>query len=213
MDNKEIKPVNSKWNQSWIFIGRTNAEAPIFWPPDEKSQLIRKDREAGKGWRQEEKGMTEDEMVGWHHWFDGYKFEQAQGVGDGQGSLACCSPWGRKELDMTEPLNWTELKTKALNWEDRFMNTIVCRTWITAGEGNGTPLQYSCLENPRDRGAWWAAVYGVAPSRTRLKRLSSSSSRALLSNRTCHPEENVLYSPCLYSNHSPCISLNFLNYH
>ena len=92
---------------SWIFIGRTDAEAetPILWPPDAKNWL-EKDPDAGEDWRLEEKGMTEDEMVGWHHWLDGHEFEQASRVGDGQGSLACCSPWGHKELNMTEWLNW-----------------------------------------------------------------------------------------------------------
>ena len=87
------------------------AEAPILRPPVVKNRLIRKDPDAGKDWRQEEKGTTEDEMVGWHHWLNGHEFDQALGVGDGQGSLACCSPWGHKELDMTEWLNWTELVT------------------------------------------------------------------------------------------------------
>ena len=107
---KEINPVNSKGDQSWIFIGRTDAEAetPILWPPDAKNWLLGKDPDAGKDWRREEKGMTEDEMVGWHHRLNGHEFEQATGVGDGQGSLECCSPWGRKELDTTEWLNWTE---------------------------------------------------------------------------------------------------------
>ena len=111
LDSKEIKPVNSKGNQSWIFIGGTDAEneAPLLWPPDAKKWLIGKDPEAGKDWRQEEKGRTEDHMVGWYHWLDGYEFEQALGVGDGQGGLACCSSWGHQELDMTERLNW-------LNW-------------------------------------------------------------------------------------------------
>ena len=110
LDSKEIKPVNPKRNQSWIFIGRidADAEAPIVWPPDAKSWLIWKDPEAGKGWRQEEKGMTEDEMAEWHHRLNEYEFEQAPGVGDGQGSLACCSPWDRKESDMTVRLNWTD---------------------------------------------------------------------------------------------------------
>ena len=85
------------------------AETPILWPPDVKNWLIGKDPDAGKEWRQEEKGMTEDEMVGWHHWLDGHEFEQALGVGDGQGSLVCCSSWGCKELDTTERLNWTDL--------------------------------------------------------------------------------------------------------
>ena len=109
---KEIQPVNPKGNQSCIFIGRTDtiAETPIFWPPDAKNGLIGKDPDAGKDWRQEEKGTTEDEMVGWHHWLDGHEFEQTLGVSDGQGCLVYCSPWGCKELDMTEWLNWTELR-------------------------------------------------------------------------------------------------------
>ena len=111
LDCKEIQPVNPKGNQSWIFIGRTDAEAEtsVLWPPDEKNWLTGKDPDAGKDWRKEEKGTTENEMVGWHHQLDGHKFEQAPEVGDGQGSLACCSPWDCKELDMIEQLNWTEL--------------------------------------------------------------------------------------------------------
>ena len=107
--------------QSWILIGRTDAEAetPILWPPDAKNWLIGKDPAVGKDWRWEEKGTTEDEMVGWHHCLDEHEFEQAPGVGDGQGSLACCSPWGHKELDMTDQLNWTEQNRsfKNLVWE------------------------------------------------------------------------------------------------
>ena len=107
---KEIQPVHPKGNQSWIFIGRTDAEAETskLWPPDAKNWLIGKDPDAGKDWRQAEKGMTEDEMVGWHHWLDGYEFEQALEVGDGQGGLVCCGPWGHKESDTTEWLNWIE---------------------------------------------------------------------------------------------------------
>ena len=110
---KEIKPVYPKGNQSWTLTERTDAEAetPILWPPDAKNWLIRKDPDAGKDWRQDEKGMTEDEMVGWHHWLNGHEFEKALGVGVVQGSLACCSPWDPKELETTERLNWTEL-----NW-------------------------------------------------------------------------------------------------
>ena len=108
-DSKEIKPVNPKGNQSWIFIGKTDAEASILWPSDVKNWLTGTDLDSGKGWRQKENAMTEDEMVGWHHWLYGHESEQALGVGDGQGSLACCSPWGRKESDMTEQLDWTEL--------------------------------------------------------------------------------------------------------
>ena len=101
-----------KGNQSWIFIGRTDAEAetPIFWPPVVKKWLIGKDPDAGKDWRQEEKGTTEDEMVGWHHQLEGQEFKQAPEVGDGQGNLACYSPWDCKESDTTERLKWTELK-------------------------------------------------------------------------------------------------------
>ena len=112
LDCKEVQAVHPKGNQSWIFIGSTDAEAetPILWPPDMKNWLTEKDPDAGKDWRQE-KGMTEDEMVEWHHWLDGHEFEQVLRVGDEKGSLVCCSPWGRKELDMTEQLNWTEL-----NW-------------------------------------------------------------------------------------------------
>ena len=106
LDCKEIKPVNSTENQSWIFIGKTDAEASILWPSDVKNWLTGKDLDSGKGWRQEEKGMTEEEMVGWHHWLDGHEFEQAPGVGDRQGRLACYSPCGRKESDKTD---WTKL--------------------------------------------------------------------------------------------------------
>ena len=106
LDSKDIKPVDPKGNQSWIFIGRTDAEAVILWPPHVKSWLIRKDPDAGKDWREKEKATTEDKMVRWHHWLNGHEFEQAPGNGEGQGSLTCCSPWGRKESDMTEQLNW-----------------------------------------------------------------------------------------------------------
>ena len=107
LDSKEIKPVNPKGNQPWTFIGRTDAaaEGSILWLPDVKNWLIGKDPDSGKNWRQEEKGMTEDEMVGWHHWLNGQEFEQALGNGEGQGTLACCSPWGRKESDVTEQTN------------------------------------------------------------------------------------------------------------
>ena len=108
-----IKFISLKGNQPWILIGRTDAEdeTPILWPLDVKSWLIGKDSDAGRDWEQEEKGTTEDEMVGWHHWLDGRESEWTPGVGDGQGGLACCDSWGRKELDTTERLNWTEL-----NW-------------------------------------------------------------------------------------------------
>ena len=109
LDCKEIQPVNLKGNQSWMFIERPDAgaEPPIPWPPDAKNWLIGKDPDAEKDWRREEKEMTEDEIVGRHHRFDGHEFEHALGIGDGQGSLVCCSPWGRKESGLS---GWTELK-------------------------------------------------------------------------------------------------------
>ena len=108
LDCKEIKPVHAKGDWSWVFMGRTDVEAEntMLWPPDARSWLIWKDCDAGKDWGQEEKGMTEDEMVGWHHRLDTYGFAWTPGVGDGQGGLACCGSWDRKEWDMTDLLNW-----------------------------------------------------------------------------------------------------------
>ena len=125
LDCKEIQPVHPKGNQSWISIGRTDAEAetPILWPPNVENWLLGKDPDTGKDWRQEKKGTTEDEMVGWHHRRDWHEFEQAPGVGDGQGGLGCCRPWGHKESDTTD---WTEL-----DWidfamvRDFFLNYII----------------------------------------------------------------------------------------
>ena len=113
LDCKKIQPVHPKGDQSWVFIGRTDVEAetPILWPPHAKSWLIGKDHNAGKDWGQKEKGMTEDEMVGWHHQLDGHGFGWTLGVGDGQGGLVCCNSWGCKELYMTEQLNWTPPST------------------------------------------------------------------------------------------------------
>ena len=110
LDCKEIKSVNPKGNQSWIFIGRTDAEAkaPILWPPDVKSWFSRKDPDGGKDWRQEEKGTTQGEKVGWHHQLNGHEFKQALGVGDRQGNLTCCSPWAHKVSGTPEGLSWTE---------------------------------------------------------------------------------------------------------
>ena len=103
LDCKEIKSFSLKGNQSWVYFGRTDAEAetPILWPPDTKNWLIGKDPDAGKDWGQEEKRAVEDEMVGWHHWLNGHEFKQTPGDSEGQGSLVCCSPWGRKESDTT----------------------------------------------------------------------------------------------------------------
>ena len=141
LDCKEIKPVYPKGNQSWILIGRTDAEvgSPLLWPPDGKNCLIGNDPDARKDRRQEEKGMTEDEMVGWHHRLNGHEFEQALGVDDGQGSLACCSLWGCKELDMTERLNW---KNKAsFEW----VNKRICVTFLCLYDYYG--YQFSNLIN------------------------------------------------------------------
>ena len=112
LDCKKIHAVHPKEDQSWVFTGGTDAEAetPILWPPPVKSWLTGKDPDAGRDWGQEEKGTTEDEMFGWHHWLDGHGFGWTPGVGHGQGGLACCGSWGRKESDMIERLNWTELK-------------------------------------------------------------------------------------------------------
>ena len=111
---KKIQPVHPKGDKSCVFIGRTDAKAetPILWPPHVKSWLIGKDSDAGKDWGQEEKGTTEDEIAGWHHRLNGHEFEWTPGAGDRQGGLACCDSWGRKELDTTERLNWTELSWK-----------------------------------------------------------------------------------------------------
>ena len=110
LDCKEIQPVHSKGDQSWVFFGRTDAEAetPILRPPHAKSWLTGKDLDAGRDWGQEEKGMTEDEMAGWHHGLDRCESEWTPGDGDEQEGLACCNSWGRKESDTTERLNWTE---------------------------------------------------------------------------------------------------------
>ena len=111
LDCKDIQPVHSKGDQPWVFFGRADAkaEAPILWPPHVKSWLIGKDSDAGRDWGQEEKGTTEDEMAGWYHQLDGREFEWTLEAGDGQRGLACCGSWGRKELDKTEQLIWTEL--------------------------------------------------------------------------------------------------------
>ena len=122
----EIQPVSPKGNQSWIFIGRTDAEAevPILCPPYVKSQLIGKDPDAGKDWRQEEKGVTEDEMVGWHHWLNRHEFEETLGDSKGQGGLACCSPWGSQRV-RNDWLNNNKIYGKSISseWFKRFSSS------------------------------------------------------------------------------------------
>ena len=112
LDCKEIQPVHSEGDQLWDLFWRNDAKAeiPVLWLPHAKSWLIGKDSDAGRDWGQEEKGTTEDEMAGWHHWLDGCESEWTPGIGDGQGGLACCDSWGRKELDTVDRLNWTELR-------------------------------------------------------------------------------------------------------
>ena len=157
LDCKEIKPANLEGNQSWIFIGRPAAEGeiPILRPPDAKSQFIGKDPDAGKDWRQDRKGMTEDEMVGWHHWLNGQEFDLALGDGEGQGNLACCSPWGRKELDTTEWLNGMTMPYQVL-LRLHLTHTIACLC--------AKPLQ-SCLtlRNPMDCSS--PTVHGILQER------------------------------------------------
>ena len=119
LDCKEIKPLNPRGNQSWIFIARTDVEAetPIVWPPDAKSWVFGKDPDAVKDWRQEGKGMTEDEMAEWHHRLNRHEFEWTLEVGDGRGGLMCCNSWGHKESDTTERLNWTTPWIRESIWE------------------------------------------------------------------------------------------------
>ena len=116
LNSREIKPVNPKGNQSWIFIERIDAEAeaPVLWPLNAKRWLVVKDPDSGKVRRQEEKGTTEDEMVGWHHWLNGHEFEQTPEDREGQRRLACCSLWGHKEWDTSERLNNKNLKCEGM---------------------------------------------------------------------------------------------------
>ena len=126
---KEIQPVHSEGDQPWDFFGGNDVEAetPVFWPPHEKSWLIGKDSDAGSDWGQEEKGTTEDEMTGWHHWLDGRQYEWTLGVGDRQGGLACCDSWGRKESVMTEQLNWTDTRFMVNVWFFLFLEKDISR--------------------------------------------------------------------------------------
>ena len=140
LGSKEIKPVNLKGNQSWIFTGRTNAEteAPILWLPYVKSQLIGKDPDAGKDWGQEEKWAVEDEMFGWHHCFNGHEFEQTLGNSEGQGSLACCSPWGHKELNTIEQRRWTTQLLISMRIKRHYASKM--KDFLKTGLGSGNAV-------------------------------------------------------------------------
>ena len=132
LDCKENQPVHPKGDQPWVFIGRTDAEAemPILWPPVMKSWLTRKDPDAGKDWRQEEKGMTEDEMVWWHHRLNGHGFGWTLGIGDGQGGLACCSSWvAKRHKWATELTDWC-LLLKFNSWEHLYVYCILRNSWM-----------------------------------------------------------------------------------
>ena len=154
--------LHHKWHK-WVFIGRTDVEAetPILWPPDAKSWLIWKDPDAGKDWGQEEKGIIEDEMVGWHHRLNGHGFGWTQGVVDGQGGLACCSSWGCKELDTTEWLNWIEyLELDSLQERLHKSNLQVKRFLREGYRENGNWIELTRLGqniDPQGRGRPWRA--------------------------------------------------------
>ena len=145
------QPVHPKGDQSWVFIGRTDAEAetPILWPPHAKSWLTGKDPDAGRDWKHEEKGTTENEMAGWHHQLYAHEFGWTPGVGDGQGDLACCNSWGHKESDTTEWLNWTELKVCSWGFPG---GLVVKNLPANAGNwgsilGSGRPLEKEVATN------------------------------------------------------------------
>ena len=134
---QEIKPVSPKGYQPWIFIGRTDDEAPILWPSDVKSWLTEKDPDDGKDWREKKKGVAEVEVVGWHHWLNGHEFEPALGDGEGQESLACCNPWGCKESDMTE---WLKNNKKEI-YRYRKITKIMASDPITLWEIDGETVE------------------------------------------------------------------------
>ena len=153
LDCREIQPVHPKGDQSWVFIGRTDVEAeiPILWPPHAKSWFIGKDFDAGRDWGQEEKGTTEDEMVGWHHRLNVQEFGWTPGVGDGQGGLVCCNSWGHKESDMTEWLNWTELNGVSHRY---------CQ-WNNSASRKPRSVFFSCLEAGDRWVSGWVSGVGL----------------------------------------------------
>ena len=143
LDCKEIQPVHSEGDQPWDFFGGNDAEAEtlVLWPPHAKSWLIGKDPDAGRDWGQEEKGTTEDEMAGWHHWLDGRESEWTAGGGDGQGSLACWDSWGCKESNMTERLNWSE--GFLIKWWGCYY---LVADWININDASISRFSRECLE-------------------------------------------------------------------
>ena len=159
LDSKEIKPVNPKGSQSWIFIGRTDAEAetPILWPLDANNWLVGKHSDSGKDWGQQDKGTVEDEMIRWYHWLDGHEFEQALGVGDGQGSLVCCRPWGHREIATTEWTNWCLLSKKMRGWFYPFSHLT----------GAFEVTQNSCFIKTFSASQWQPGMYSQEMGRTR----------------------------------------------
>ena len=169
LDSKEIKSANLKGDPPWIFIGRTDAEAeaPVFWWVMQTDDTLVKALMLGKDWGQK-KGASENEMAGWHHWCNEYELGQTLGDGKGQGGLACCSPWGRKEWDIGTKQQQQLVPvfpggSVAKNPPSKAGDSgSIPESGRSPGEGNSNPLQYSWLENPKDRGTWWATVHGVA---------------------------------------------------
>ena len=228
LDCKEIKPVHPKEDQSWIVTGRTDAEAPILWPPDVKNWLIWKDPDAGKDWRQEEKWTTEDEIVGWHHLHDGHEFEQALGVGDGQGGLVCCNSWGHKESDTTEQLT---TNTHAWYIKGQYFGHLMWRVnslektlmlgkiegrrrsgwqrtrWLD-GISDSVGMSLSKLwKIVKDREAWHATVHGVTKSLTWLSNWTTTSHMPKLLSKGW-----FLLTTDLISEYTPGVGWEISNY-
>ena len=171
LDSKEIQPVHSEVDQPWDFFGRNEAKAEtlVLWPPHAKSWLIGKDSDVGRDWGQEEKGTTEDEMAGWHHWLDGCESKWTQGVGDGQGGLACCDSWGHKESDMTERLIWSDISQVSYVHDNNlpdfillpqrhiyFLHTLLYSSHLSLPPLPHTPSPLPCLSmhGSRDISSW-----------------------------------------------------------
>ena len=184
LDCKEIKPVNSKENQPWIFIGKTDAEAPILWPPDVKIWFIRNGPDAGKDWGKEEQGMTQYEMVRWHHWLNGHEFEQILGDGEGQGSLVCCSTLGHQESETAVQLN-----NKTKPYPSVFVQIYSPVQHNVLFTRNISPLQYSCLENPNGQ----TRLAGYCPWRGTKVRHNLSTKQQHLQHLE---RQDFMWQPC-----------------